>query len=167
MSRPRKCKICNADLPTTGRVNSMLEARVKLKTIAAEIPQFSVSQLSKHRNRCRAPHSTVELAPDAGSDEHRVWAQRCTDAYHLAILNGDSRSAIAACSAATRQLVALAKKLEKERETEPADDPNALTIENLDAAVKDFAARAEQERGVCIYCGLSKNRREQHELIAD
>ena len=125
MSRPRKCKICNADLPTTGRVNSMLEARVKLKTIAAEIPQFSVSQLSKHRNRCRAPHSTVELAPDAGSDEHRVWAQRCTDAYHLAILNGDSRSAIAACSAATRQLVALAKKLEKERETEPADAQRA------------------------------------------
>jgi hypothetical protein len=148
--RPRKCQICRADFAIAARINAMLESHVHLRVIAAESPEFSVSQLSRHRNRCLAPNViTGELAPDAGGDDLQLWMQRCADSYHVAVANGDSRSAIAACSAATRQLVALAKKQEKEREQEKAaDDPDRpLTVADCDRMVADFMAKRDSENG--------------------
>jgi hypothetical protein len=164
MSRPRKCKICG-DPAITSQVNALLESGVKLKTIVEQVPGFSVYQFSRHKRNCLAPKTAPES--DAASSEIEKWMQRADDLYLIAGANGDVRSQVAALSAAVRSIGAREKQKQHEREAEPADDPNALTIENLDAAVKDFADRVDQERGVCIYCGLSKNRKEQHELIAD
>lgn len=165
MSRPRKCRLC-CDPAIAGQVNALLESRVRLKTIAEQVPGFSVYQLSRHKRNCLAP--TIAPEPDEASTEIEKWMQRADDLYLTAGANGDVRSQVAALSAAVRSIGAREKQKQNEREAEPAeDDPNALTIENLDKAVQSYATRIENERGVCIYCGLSKNRKEQHELIAD
>jgi hypothetical protein len=111
---------------TLTRVNSLLETGVKLASIVTEVGAFNVHVLSRHKNRCLAPLAP-ELPADAGSDDLRIWMQRCTDSYLTAQANGDSRSAIAACSAATRQLVALAKHQEKEKDNsvELSDNVNS------------------------------------------
>lgn len=148
--RQSKCQICS-DLTSVGQVNSLIESGVRQKLIHQEYPQFSVSQISRHSRNCRAPNAiTGELPPGAGGDELDVWRQRCTDSYHLAVANGDSRSAISACSAATRQLVALAKRQEKEAAAKEAIDPTSaaglqLTIAGIDAVVKMAAETGDMQ----------------------
>ena len=111
MSRPRKCKIC-CDPAITGQVNALLESGVKLKTIAEQVPGFSVYQLSRHKRNCLAP----KLAPesDAASTEIEKWMQRADDLYLTAGANGDVRSQVAALSAAVRS-IACPRKAETKR----------------------------------------------------
>jgi len=115
-------------------VNNLIASGVQLTKIhEAHLDLCSYSALSRHRNRCMASAKPA----DAG-DELVVWRQRCTDAYHMAVANGDSRSAIAACSAATRQLVALAKRQEKEAEAAKAVAEDRYSIAALDQQLKEF-----------------------------
>ena len=164
MSRPRKCKICG-DLAVAAQVNALLESGVKLKVIAEQIPEFSPSQLSRHKKNC----VTAKTIPDAdgGSTAIAKWMQRAEDLYLVAGANGDVRSQVAALSAAVRSIAARERQKEKERDSEPVDDPSALTIENIDKLVREYAVRAEKERGTCLYCGSPRNREGQNELIAN
>ena len=145
--RAKRCPICLASPDVTARVNALLESGVKLAGIVAEIGQFSTFQLSRHRNRCMAPAPRADVGPD----ELQTWMQRCTDSYHVAVANGDSRSAIAACSAATRQLVALAKRQEKEAEASKDNtdcDTAEFTIKGCDAMLRRYAAMPEDFRAI-------------------
>ncbi|HXM10412.1 MAG TPA: hypothetical protein VN946_10735 [Terriglobales bacterium] len=154
MSRTFRCKIC-ADPAISGQVNAMLETGVRMRIIAEQTPGFSSYQLAQHKRRCLAP-PIAESSSDATADDLQLWMQRCTDSYHLAIANGDSRSAIAAISAATRGLSQLAKKQERDAEAvseqQAADDPNRpTTIAELDQLVSDYAERAKTSN-FCNFC---------------
>jgi hypothetical protein len=148
-----KCKICK-DSSVTATINTLIASGVRQKVIAEQHPGFSIFQISRHKNNCLAPNVAPEIAADAGSDELRVWMQRNTDAYNLAIVNSDSRSAIAACSAATRQLIALHKKLEKEaKAAEKAVDPDSreglkITVAGIDALLAHAAESGDIENGI-------------------
>jgi hypothetical protein len=166
MSRPRKCKICNGDPAITAQVNALLESCVTLKVIAEQIPEFSTFQLSRHKRNCLQSKITTDFADD-GSTAIAKWMQRAEDLYLTAGANGDVRSQVAALSAAVRSIAARERQKEKERDSEPVDDPSALTIENIDKLVRQYAVRVEQERGKCLYCGSPKGREVPNELIAN
>jgi hypothetical protein len=163
MSRPRKCKVCVGDPAITGQVNGLIEAGVRLKTIAEQVPVFSAFQLSRHKRNCLALKVLADTAAE-GSAEIQRWLTRAEQTFLVAQANGDPKSAVAAISTAVRALSSLHKQQEKEREAEPADDPNRLTIANLDQLVRQRAAIIEQEHGICLYCRLPKNRKGQNEL---
>jgi len=170
MSRARKCRICTGDLAVTGRINAMIESGVKLKVIAEQVPEFSPYQLSRHKRNCLAPKPALDLTADAGSAEIQKWLQRAEDTYLVAQSNGDAKSAVSAISTAVRGLTQLAKQIEKELEQQkaagkPGETP--MTIENLDKLIDECAAQVENERGLCLYCGLPRNRKEQNELSAN
>jgi hypothetical protein len=144
----------------------LLESGVRLKIIAEQIPTFSIYQLSRHK-RCLAPTVPAEPPSDAGSAEIAKWMERADDLYLTAGANGDVRSQVAALSAAVRSIGAREKQKQKEREIEPPN-PNTLTIEKLDQLVRDYVTQMENERGVCLRCGLPKIRKENNgELIAN
>lgn len=166
MSRPRKCKICCApDLAVTGQINALLESGVKLKVIAEQVPGFSVYQLSRHRRNCLTPKPAPES--DAASTAMEKWLDRADALYLTAGVQGDVRSQVAALSAAVRSIAAREKQKQNEREAEPAEDPNALTIENLDKLVQDYATKVENERGVCSRCGQRKGNENNVTLSAN
>src|ERR1017187_7648606 len=156
MSRPKKCPLCTGDAAIAGQIAALLETGVKLRVIAAEFPQYSTSQLSRHRNRCMTK-PVSDLPADAGSDEIRVWLGRASEMYLLSASQGDSKGATAAISAATRALVNLHKRQEKEAAAERASspDPNKLTIANLDQMVEQFA-EADKHVTVCRFCGAPR-----------
>jgi molybdenum-dependent DNA-binding transcriptional regulator ModE len=87
--------------------------------------------------------------------------------YLLSASQGDSKGATAAISAATRALVNLHKRQEKEIEAaKKIDDPNALTIENLDRLVESYAAESEAKTGICLMCVRPKNQEESQNVNA-
>jgi hypothetical protein len=143
MGRAKHCTICTSDPVISSQVNSLIEAGVRQKVISTEFPQFSVSKLSRHTRVCLQPTLAPDLSTDVGAGEMQVWRDRCEAAYHLAIANGDSKAAIQACSAATRQLAALAKHQEAEaRKAEKAiHDPTDVqfTVTQIDALIKHDA----------------------------
>jgi len=106
MSRPRKCKICT-NLTAAGQVNALIEAGVKLKIIAEQVPEFSPYQLSRHKKNCLVAKVAAELSSDAGSAEIQKWLQRAEDIYLVAQSNGDAKSAVSAISTAVRGLTQL------------------------------------------------------------
>jgi hypothetical protein len=141
--RSSRCPVCTGDVALVTEVNNLIASGVRLTKIHEAHPDLcSYSALSRHRNRCLAP-SILPL--DAGADDLNIWRQRCADAYHIAVANGDSRSAIAACSAATRQLVALSKRQEKAAEAEKTVADNRYSIEALDRQLEEFEQRRDAE----------------------
>jgi len=157
VSRPKKCKICTGDLVITGQVNSLLEAGVKLKTIAEQVPGFSVFQLSRHKNNCLAPKAASELPPESGSAEITKWLQRAEDTYLTAQVNGDVKSAASAISTAVRTLTALEKQIQAEKTEADAgvDNPNRpMNIADFDKLVHDFELSLESDKagGFCMRC---------------
>ena len=163
MSRPRKCALCTGDPVITGQVNAMLEARVKLQAISGEYPQFSTSQLSRHRNRC-LEKLTTDLPANVGSDEIRLWLRRAESCYLTAQSLGDAKSAVSACSMAVRGLTQLARQLEREREREKAiglPGQTPLSIEALDELVDAYVAKTKTET-TCPFCGAPKIPEETH-----
>ncbi len=131
MPRAKRCPICLAAPDVLARVNGLIESGIKFAAIIAEVGQFDVYKISRHKNRCLAP-PMAELPADG--DNLGVWRQRCSDAYAMAVANSDSRSAIAACSAATRQLAALAK-----RQAEAKKDSDELSDNCNDWSEKQAA----------------------------
>jgi hypothetical protein len=150
MSRPKKCKLCTGDPAIAGQVNALLETGVKLRTIVEEHPEFSVYQLSRHRNKCLMPNFASELSPESGSAEIQKWLERAESTYLLAQANGDSRSASSAISVAVRALTSLQKQIAHETEIEQAatadNNPNRpFTIAELDKIMAEHYAKLEAE----------------------
>jgi hypothetical protein len=150
MGRKHSCKICTSDPAISSQVNALIESSVRQRMIHEQHPQFSVSQISRHTRNCIMP-TVPDLAVDAGADDMDVWRQRCNDAYNLAVANGDSRSAIAACSAATRQLIALSRRKEQEAKAAKDDidrDTAEFTIKGCDAMLAEYAKLPEDFRAI-------------------
>ena len=157
MGRSRCCAIC-ADPVATPAINALIEAGVRQRVIHEQNSQFSVSKISRQYRFCLQPKPVASGLPaDAGSDEIRVWLGRASEMYLLSASQGDSKGATAAISAATRALVNLHKRQEKEAAAERASspDPNKLTIANLDQMVEQFA-EADKHVTVCRFCGAPR-----------
>lgn len=110
-----------------------------------------------------------DLSTFADADDMVIWRQRCNDAYNLAIVNGDSRSAIAACSAATRQLVALSRRKEQEAKAAKDNvdrDTAEFTIKGVDAMMREYAALPESSRALDAQCVLLLGNQQFRQLVS-
>jgi len=145
--RPRKCRICRADFAIAARINSMLESHVHLKVITAEIPEFSVSQLSRHKNRCLLAREKAELTDVSGSAEHAKWLERAESTFLIAQSQGDVKSAAAAISVAVRALTAMHKRQGQEAAAAKAVTDERYSVQILDQRVKDFLQERDSKNG--------------------
>src|SRR5260370_14425879 len=150
MGRKHLCKICTSDPAISSQVNAMIEAHVKQRTIHAQFPQLSISQISRHRN-CLAPKPTSDLSTEQGSAEISRWLDRAEQTFLVASANGDVRSAASAIGTAVRTLSAMHRK--QERELEKAEkaghDPTDVqfTVAQIDALIRHDAESGAGDRG--------------------
>jgi hypothetical protein len=145
MGRKHFCKICS-DPVAAERIKSAIEVGCKQKAIAADNPGFSVSQISRHRNRCLAPAS-VELTTETRSAQIERWLARADASYAVAASQGDAKAQIAAISAATRALGQLEKQVKAETEAEKADADDRHSISSIDKTLHDFMQERDAARG--------------------
>jgi hypothetical protein len=138
----RKCSVCASENIT--QINALMEAGLKLKSLATQFPGTSPYALSRHRRNCLEP-APADASPTGGIlAEAERWMARADSQYLTASgVDGDTKSALQACQIAFRGIETRLRAQEREDEDEPETGDNApITVAQLDAIIASVETKS-------------------------